>query len=222
MNEERYDVRQEIRSDIWLIIIIAAMLISAFAIYGSLPEKIPMHWNINGEIDQYGTRNSIFLLPLMNVGIYFAMLFSPLIDPKRNNYGKFKGAYRLIRAIIVLILTIFYVIVAMASMGYEVKVDFIIPFSISVMFIIIGNYLGKIRHNYFVGIKTPWTLADERVWVKTHRLGGPMFVVAGLVSMVGSFMGGKWAFTLLLISVMTATIIPIVYSYILYNRLTKQ
>ncbi|AEE97796.1 SdpI family protein [Mahella australiensis] len=221
MNEGHYDLKQALKSDIWLIVIIAAALLSAIAVYGRLPDKIPMHWNISGEIDSYGGKGSIFLLPLMNAGIYTLMLVTPLIDPRRNNYGKFKGAYRVMRAVFVILFTIIYGVVMLASLGYKVKVDFIITFSISLMFIVFGNYMGKIRHNYFVGIKTPWTLADEDVWLKTHRLGGRLFVLAGILSMIGSFIGGTPAFILMMISVAVAALIPTIYSYIIYNRSHK-
>ncbi|MBZ4665437.1 SdpI family protein [Mahella sp.] len=218
MDEGRYDIHQELKSDIWLIIIIAVALLSAIAVYGRLPDKIPMHWNINGEIDSYGGKGTIFLLPLMNAGIYALMLLIPLIDPRRNNYGKFKGAYRIMRAVLVILFTVIYGVVMLASLGYKVKVDFVITFSISLIFIVFGNYMGKIRHNYFVGIRTPWTLADEDVWLKTHRLGGRLFVLAGILSMIGSFIGGISAFVLMMVAVAVAALIPTIYSYIIYSR----
>lgn len=218
MNEERYDVKEELKKDLWLLIVIIAALLSAVVIYNYLPNRIPMHWNDEGQIDGYGGRGSIFLFPLLGLGIYAGMLFSPLIDPRRANYAKFRGPYRVIRAILAIFSIVAYAVVAAASLGYVVKMDFIMPLGISLMFIVMGNYMGKIRHNYFLGIKTPWTLASEDVWIKTHRLGGRLWVIAGIIGAIGAFIGGKWAFAFALIPIIAASIISVVYSYILYAR----
>lgn len=218
INDNHYNIRQELKDDIWLIIIIIATFISAVSFYGKLPNVIPVHWGINGNIDGYGSKNTIFLMPVLNIVIYAILLAIPIIDPKRGNYGKFKNAYRVIRSVIIIFFTVVYAAILTASLGYKVRVDFIITLSISILFIVIGSFMDKIKHNYFVGIRTPWTLANEDVWTKTHRLGGRLFVAAGIISMIGSFIGGFWSFALMMASVLIAALIPAVYSFVIYKN----
>lgn len=221
MDNNQYSVKQELKSDIWLIVIIIATLISAFVIYGRLPDSIPTHWGINGQVDGWGSKGTVFLMPILNIMIYALMLVVPLIDPRHENYSKFKGAYRVIRAVTVIVFTVIYVATMLPAMGYKINVSFVITFILSLMFLILGSYMGKIKHNYFVGIRTPWTLADESVWAKTHQLGGRLFIAAGIISIIGSFIGGTWSFVLMMGSIAAASIIAVVYSYIIYSRSHK-
>lgn len=94
--------------------------------------------------------------------------------------------------------------------------------SVAIMFILFGNVMGKIKHNYFVGIRTPWTLADERVWIKTHRFAAPLWVMAGFIILFVSFKGGITAFAVLIISTLIATFVPLIYSYKIYKELNNK
>lgn len=218
MSEMKYNVASEVKKDWWLIAVICVTWIITFAIYGRLPEKIPIHWNAAGHIDRYGAKATIFLSPSLTTLIYAGMLFSPLIDPRRANYAKFTGPYRVIRSLLVLIFVIIHLMSTGAALNYSIKIDRILPLVLSIMIIVMGNYMGKLRHNYFVGIRTPWTLADEDVWNKTHRFGGLLWVLAGLIGLIGSFIGGMWAFMMFLIPLLAASIAAVVYSYFAYKN----
>ncbi|WP_026486588.1 SdpI family protein [Caldanaerobius polysaccharolyticus] len=218
MSEMKYNVASEVKKDWWLIAVICITWIITFAIYGRLPEKIPIHWNAAGHIDRYGAKATIFLSPSLTTLIYAGMLFLPLIDPRRANYAKFTGPYRVIRSLLVLIFVIIHLMSTGAALNYSIKIDRILPLVLSIMIIVMGNYMGKLRHNYFVGIKTPWTLADEDVWNKTHRFGGLLWVLAGLIGLIGSFIGGMWAFMMFLIPLLAASIAAVVYSYFAYKN----
>ncbi|MFX4260570.1 SdpI family protein [Pelotomaculum propionicicum] len=218
--ETRSGFGKNILSELPLILLILGSLAAGALLYDLLPERVPSHWNIRGEIDAYSSRFwGAFGIPLLNAGIYFMMLVLPLIDPRRENYLKFAGAYRVFRAVFVVFMTGVYLLVLASAFGYSVPVDRAVMAGISVMFIILGNYMGQIRHNYFVGFKTPWTLANEQVWQKTHRLGGRLWVAAGLIGLVAALFGGTWGGILLGISIGVAAIIPMVYSYVEFKKL---
>ncbi|SHE98119.1 Uncharacterized membrane protein [Caldanaerobius fijiensis DSM 17918] len=221
MSETKYDVGSEIKKDWWLIAIIIIMWIITFTIYGKLPEKIPTHWNAVGQIDGYGAKSTVFIFPAIITLIYAGMLFTPLVDPRKANYAKFAGAYRIIRGLLVLVFVALYSASTGAALSYNIKIDRVIPLILSIMIIVMGNYMGKLRHNYFVGIKTPWTLADEDVWNKTHRLGGQLWVLAGITGLIGSFIGGTWAFILFIIPLIATSIAATVYSYFIYKNKFK-
>jgi uncharacterized membrane protein len=218
---ENYDVKQEMKKDWWLIGIILLIWIFTFAVFGHLPDKIPMHWNISGQVDSYGPKQDVFILPSVITVIYFLMVFVPLIDPKKANYSKFAGAYRMIRAVLVIILSILYFAATYSALGYKVNMDRLGSAVIPVMLIAFGSAMGKLRHNYFVGIRTPWTLADEEVWNKTHQLGGKLWLIAGIIGLFASFFSGTWVAVLMFVLLITAVIVPIVYSYIIFKNEEK-
>ncbi|MDK2815120.1 MAG: hypothetical protein PWP18_1033 [Thermoanaerobacter sp.] len=218
---ENYDVKQEMKKDWWLIGIILLIWIFTFVVFGRLPDKIPMHWNISGQVDSYGPKQDVFILPSVITVIYFLMVFVPLIDPKKANYSKFAGAYRMIRAVLVIILSILYFAATYSALGYKVNMDRLGSAVIPVMLIAFGSAMGKLRHNYFVGIRTPWTLADEEVWNKTHQLGGKLWLIAGIIGLFASFFSGTWVAVLMFVLLITAVIVPIVYSYIIFKNEEK-
>lgn len=202
-----------------LLLIILGSLLAGMVIYPQLPEQVASHWNYKGEVDAYSSRFwGAFGIPLMTAGIYALMLVLPIIDPRRQNYEKFTGVYRLFKGLMVLFMTGLYLVVILNAIGYRVPVDRVTMAGISILFMIIGNYMGQVRHNYFVGIKTPWTLASERVWQKTHRLGGRLWVVAGITGLAASWIGGAGGGILLAASLGLAVIVPVVYSYLEYRK----
>lgn len=219
--DENYNVKYEIKKDWWLIGIIILIWIFTFAIFGRLPAKIPIHWNISGQVDSFGSKHDIFILPSIITIIYFVMLCVPIIDPKRANYGKFAGAYRMIRAVVVIILSAVYFASAYSALGYRIDVNrmgnLIIPF----MLIGFGSVMGKLRHNYFVGIRTPWTLADEEVWNNTHQLAGKLWLIAGIIGLFASFFRGTWVTVFMFVLLITAVMVPVVYSYVAFKNKEK-
>lgn len=219
--DENYNVKYEIKKDWWLIGIIILIWIFTFAIFGRLLAKIPMHWNIYGQVDRFGSKHDIFILPVIITVIYLMMLFIPLIDPKRANYGKFAGAYRVVRAVMVIIFMAVYFASAYSALGYRIDVNrmgnLIIPF----MLIGFGSVMGKLYHNYFVGIRTPWTLADGEVWNNTHQLAEKLWLIAGIIGLFASFFGGTWVTVFMFVLLITAVIVPIVYSYITFKNKGK-
>lgn len=203
---------------LWIVMI--GLIVSAFLIYPHLPEQVPSHWNLKGEVDSYMSRpQGAFVMPLTVLVLYLLMVIVPAIDPRRDNYIRFQNAYRLMRWSLVLFLGGLWVLTIMFAMGYDVNISLIVKAGVSLLLAVIGNFMGQFRHNYFVGIKTPWTLANEEVWHQTHRLGGRIWVAGGLVCLAMSPINALWANYLYFASIMVMALVPMAYSFILYRRI---
>lgn len=201
---------------VWLPLLLAAL--GTLVVYPRLPEQMAVHWNLAGEPDGWAPRaNAASLGLLVAAGIYLLMWWLPAIDPRRDNYARFEGAYRVTRALLVLFLTGLHVMTLLNALGVPVAVDRLVPLGLGALLVGMGNVLGQVRHNYFFGVRTPWTLADEEVWRKTHRLAGRMMVLGGLITVAFSLVGGTWAMTGVLIAVFLAAAVPTVYSYIVWR-----
>lgn len=193
----------------------------AFILYPHMPEQMPIHWNAYGVVDGYGSRLvGVFLLPLVNLVIYFFLLVIPRLDPKKQNYEKFQGTYRSLRYLLHTFFLFIFGLIMAASLGYAVDMGLWIFVSVCLLLIFIGNMMGRVRHNYFVGIRLPWTLASEEVWKKTHQFGSKVMVAGALFALIGSFltMGGVRV-VLLLIGILVPIVAASVYSYIVFRRL---
>lgn len=215
-------ITKTLKKDWIVILLILASFILSLYFYPSLPDKVPNHWNINGEVDGYTNRFwGAFGIPFLNAGLYILFIVLPHIDPKRKNYDRFPSTYRYIRYLMHIFFIGLQVFTFMAALGSPVKINAIVPIGIGLLFIFFGNVLGRVKHNYFVGIRTPWTLASEEVWRKTHRLAGPMWVAGGILgiiaSLINSSIGGKLFFGIL----MVISLVPTVYSYFVYRNLNQ-
>jgi len=194
---------------LWLTVAVAGVIA-----YPHLPMLVPSHWNVQGQIDAYSSRTwAVAFFPLFTAGIYLLMLFLPLVDPRRANYATFSGSYRVIRLALVALMSGMQGLVLLTALGHPVRIALVVPAAVSLLFIVMGNVIGQIRHNYFVGIRTPWTLASEAVWRRTHRVGGYAFVTAGFLGLVGLLFPPVARMTVFLGGVCGATLFAVAYSY---------
>ncbi len=183
-------------------------------LYPSLPEKMPTHWNAQGEVDGWsGKTFAAFFFPCLIAAVYFLMLFIPLIDPLKKNYEKFKLPYFYFRLLFVFFLSSVYLYTLAAGKGWEMNINYLIIPANALLFILVGFFLPQIKKNYFVGVKTPWTLHSEEVWNKTHQFSGKLFITAGLVSLLGLF--NFWFF---IIPILAAALGSIIYSYFIFRK----
>lgn len=203
---------------VWLVL--AGLLAAAVILYPLLPERVPVHWNWRGEVDRYGSRfEGAFTAPLLALGIYALMLVAPLIDPRRENYARFAGAYRLLRWVFVLFMAGIYVVWMAAALGYRVDIGLAVKTALGLLFIAIGNVLGQVRFNYFVGVRTPWTLTDEAVWQRTHRLAAKVWVLGGFVCLAMAPFRALWAVVGFFTAITLMVLVPVIFSYLCYRRL---
>lgn len=205
-----------------LIIILITLLPSLFLLvfWNKIPMQIPSHWNVEGKVDDYSSR---YFTPLLGAIIYLLLLFVPMIDPKKRNYEFFSKAYFGIRLSLALLFCIIGIGSYYFAMGHAIKMDRIIITGVLVLFTIMGNFMGNIRPNWFFGIRTPWTLENETVWTKTHRLGGKLWFWGGLALLFVSFVIPEPYFAAVFMSgVFILALIPVTYSWWLYRQIKQE
>jgi len=204
----------------YIIALILCLNVFSAVIYPSLPEMVPSHWNISGEVDGYIPKIAhVIGLPTLTLVVYLLMALAPFADPKPESYRKFSGVFEGFRIIMVFVLASLYVATSIVALGYNLPVGKIAMVIIGVMLVYTGNYFGKIRHNFTFGIKTPWTLANEEVWNKTHRVSGPLWVTAGIIWMISVVLPERAAFIIDLSVLLAVSLYGVVYSYILFKKL---
>jgi uncharacterized membrane protein len=198
-------------------LVVLSFVLSA-ALYSRLPESIPTHWNAGGEADGFTPKPwGPFVLPLVMAGVSLLLVVLPRISPRGYRMERFRAVFEIIQAAILAFLFLLNVLVLLAGIGAPVPMDRAIHAGTGLLFVILGNFMGKLTKNFFVGIRTPWTLASDEVWLRTHRLGGKLFVLAGIGLFVSGLLGG--GAIPLLAAVAVAAGIPVVYSYVIYRRI---
>lgn len=201
-----------------LLLIIPFILIAVY--WQDLPDKIPLHWNAAGEVDKYSeSRWGIFVLPGLSLLIFLFLFIVPKIDPK-GNFGQFLKTYWTILNILMFFFLIIFMLVLYVSLGYEFDQAFFIHSALYVLFMLLGNFFGKIRPNYFIGIRTPWTLENEEVWRKTHKMAGVLWVVFSLLMLLLNFIWPEIGEKLFIPYVLVITLVPAVYSFFVFKNLS--
>jgi len=157
-------------------------------------------------------------MPIFLVGAWALMRVLPAIDPRGSNYVKFGGAFEGIIITTMLFMLGLHAVILRAALGYPVAIERVVPLGMGVLFIVIGNLLPRARPNWFVGIRTPWTLSSDRVWENTHRFGGRVFVASGLLILVGAFVVPQWEHIVLFTVVLVCVASVLVYSYLDWKR----
>lgn len=199
----------------WTSVVILLPCVVGLLMWNQLPEKMPTHWGVDGQIDGWSGKGfAIFGIPLLLLVFQWISIFATRLD-KQNQSGSNAKVLGIVMCIfpVMSILTSFGMY--RAAMGLEFGVDVFIPGLIGLMFLVIGNYLPKCRQNSTLGIKLPWTFASEENWNKTHRLGGKVWTVCGLGMIVNVFVGQVW---LMLACIFSAILVPTVYSWLLYRK----
>ena len=204
-----------------LIIILIAAAMSVY-FYLHSPETIVTHWNFQGEPDGYAGKGfGSFFFPALIAAIYGLMILLPQFDPKREAYKEFEKPYNIFRLAMVLILSAIYLATGFYNIGYDINIGVVVAGLIGLLMIVIGNYLGKMKQNWFVGIKTPWTLSSENIWAKTHRLGGFLFIIFGLIIIASPFLPQTIAVSIFACWAAILIVGTFTYSYWLYRKEKK-
>ncbi len=210
--------------EIVILVTLILSLIHTIVLYPTLPNVIPTHWGLSGEIDGWGHKSMVFVFQLISWGIYISMYIIPKIDPKKENYKRFASSYVTIKLIIILLFVCLIEVSMMAAVNPEsINMNKIVTIGISVIFIVIGNYFPKCKQNYTFGIKTPWTLNNEQVWNDTHRFSGLLWLISGIIMLfVSLFIPEKYAVIAVLIITIIVAFAGIVYSYFSYKKYTNK
>ena len=205
-----------------LLMIVGATL-TGLLLWSRLPDLMASHWNINDQVDGYMPKSlGVFLLPLITLGMLLLFLLIPAIDPLKANIAQFRATYNLFIMLMVAFLVYLYGLSLAWNLGYtNFKMSGALLPGLGLLFIFIGFLMRQAKRNYFIGIRTPWTLASDTVWEETHRVGSILFIISGVVAFVGGFFGGFAALCFMLVPTMGSTIFLLIYSYVLYQRETK-
>lgn len=191
---------------------------SAWA-YPRLPPRVATHWGLTGEPDGYSSKLvAAVLLPLIILALRGLLNLLPRIDPKGENYRKFESTYWLIFNGVILFMGVLHLAMLAFGLGAPVRMDRVVAAGMGVLFIVIGNYLARVEPNWFVGIRTPWTLSSEPVWRRTHRVGGWIFVVGGVLIVLTLFVPAGTVMPILLGTIGVVAVVPVVLSYLWWRR----
>jgi uncharacterized membrane protein len=199
-------------------LIILSLLSWAIA-YPYLPAEVPTHWGINGEPNQYTSKLlAVFMLPGLLILLYGLMVGLPKIDPKKANYEKFQRGYAIIVNATLVFIFILNLITLFIGLGFNLSIPKIIPVLVGGLFLVMGNYMQQVKLNFFVGIRTPWTLSSDEIWRATHRVASKTMVVGGLIIMVSTFLPVNTAWVVVLGTALVSVFLPLGYSYWLYKK----
>lgn len=202
-------------------IVILLPILIGLILWNKLPDQVPTHWNSAGEVDGWSSKVfAVFGLPIVLFAVHWMCILVTSVDPKKQNIeGK-------VLWIVFWICPIISLLVGMlsygAALGVEFKVDKIMLAIMGIMFIVIGNYLPKCKQSYTVGIKLPWTLNDEENWNRTHRMGGKIWVISGIILLLSMLLPTSAMAIVVLAVVGVSVLVPTVYSYLLFREKEKR
>ena len=204
---------------------IIGILILTFAVtllaYPYMPDPVPSHWNAAGTVDgELPKFWGLVIVPTLMIGFTALLAVLPRIDPLRKNYEKFRNYYEGFILVFAAFLSFIQLQIILWGMGTQVSPNLTMPVMIGILFICIGFLTEHTEPNWFVGIRTPWTLSSETVWKKTHDRGGTLFKLAGMVSMIGAIAGvDAWLF--IIVPALAVAAYTVVYSYVEFERERK-
>ena len=205
-----------------LLLIVVATL-AGLLLWNRFPEQMASHWNINDQVDGYISRFwGVFMLPVISLGMFLLFLAVPNIDPLKANIAKFREVFNLFIPLVIGFMLYIHTLTLLWNLGFTSfgMSRAMLP-ALGLLFIFIGSMLRKAKRNFFIGIRTPWTLSSDKVWDETHRLGAVLFMVSGTLAFIGSFFGSTTAFWFFFVPLIGSTIFLVIYSYILYRQEMK-
>jgi len=200
-----------------LILTIAGLVFSLWA-YPQLPEMVPSHWNIAGEVDGWMPRTTnALLLPGIILGLGLLLLFLPNIDPLRANVERFRNTYNWFIVGFSVYMLFLHVITTLAGLGIQFNMIHAVIPAMAILVFGVGLLMEKVRPNWFIGVRTPWTLSSPTVWQKTHRLGALLFKISSVLMLLPLLFPPEWGIFLMMVLVIGITLVTIVYSYFVYR-----
>ena len=203
-------------------IIISAIILLLFFIgiyfYPQMPEKMASHWNARGQVDGYMSKLwGLFFIPLVLIALAFLFTVIPKVDPLKANIEKFRKYYDGFIILFFIFMLLVQLQVILWNLGIKISPNTFVPVISGILFFYVGVLCENAKRNWFIGIRTPWTLSSERVWEKTHKISGKLFKIAGVIAFAGVFFQ-NYASLLILIPVILVATYAIIYSYVEYQK----
>src|SRR5512145_2896920 len=204
----------------WFGLVIAALAVAiSIWAYPSLPPRVATHWDLRGTPDGFSSRAwAVAIIPIVIIAMTVLFNVLPKLDPRRENYAKFLSSYWLIANAVIVFVLVAHGMIITTGLGYSVKIDRLMPLGVGFLFTFLGNYLTRVEPNWFIGIRTPWTLSSDTVWRKTHRTGGWLMVLGGLALASGAFLPAAMLLPLFIVTIVVVGVIPVVQSYVLWKK----
>jgi uncharacterized membrane protein len=209
------------KANILVLAVILVSFIIGIVLYPSMPEKMASHWNEKNEVNGYMPKFwGLFLMPIISVILFGLFLLIPKIDPMKKNIEKFRKYFDNFMILIFLFMFYIYTLTLLWNSGYRFSMISLMSPAFAVLFYYAGVLIQNAKQNWFIGIRTPWTLSNEKVWDKTHKIGGKMFKISGILSLGGIF-SGNYAIFFVLVPIIFTAIFTLVYSYVVYVKIKK-
>jgi len=207
------------KSEIFPILLILISLPLSFYFYWHWPSIVISHWNFSGQPDGYAPKTFMaFFFPILLLVMYLLFLIFPYLDPQKKRYQEFAPTYHLFKSLIMLVLFIVYILAGLYNLGYQINIAYTISLVIGLMMIVMGKYLDRIKFNWFMGIRTPWTLSSENVWNRTHRLGGRLLMIFGLVLIIMPYLPPSLALAAFIAGLLLLLAGTTIYSYLIFRQ----
>jgi uncharacterized membrane protein len=198
--------------------LIGCMFLIGLFFYQQLPQIIPTHWNSAGAVNGYSSKFiGLFLLPIITLAVYLFFLLIPRIEVYKDNLSKFSNHFFGFKVVFVLFFFSLYIVTVFQASGFLFNMNFFMFPALAVLFFYIGHILPFVKRNFFIGIRTPWTLSSDYVWEKTHTVGGIVFKALGVIFLCGIFFGA-FAIYFILVPVIIGVVFLVIYSYIIFQK----
>lgn len=205
-----------------ILLVLCLLSLGIYAIvYSFIPPFIPIHWNDASVIDRWSYKSFGIIFAVLPLLALIGLSLLPAIDPKRENYAKHQKAYEAFCVSIVVVLILLHWFMVLAAVGIYLPVTSLIMALVGLLMLVLGNYMPQLRPNYFLGIRTPWTLVDPDVWRKTNRLGGIAFCISGVLMMIAAFINNTVLLNFTIVFIVVLIVSVSLYSYILYRKNTR-
>lgn len=203
-------------------IIIFGVVLASFAVgvyfYPQMPERVASHWNAQGQVDGYMSKFwGVFSMPFISLGLSILLVLIPRIDPLKANIKAFQKVYYGFSVSILLFLLYIYLLTIFWNLGAKFNMSQLLAPAFGILMYFSGVLIEKAKRNWFIGIRTPWTLSSDKVWDKTHRIGGKLFKAAGIIALLGVFFP-DYVFLLIMVPVLGAALFSVVYSFVEYQK----
>jgi uncharacterized membrane protein len=206
------------KEKIIILSLILILFIGTAYFYFVLPSRIATHWGISGKADEFSSKfYGLIITPIITLFLILLFFAIPSIDPLKENIKKFQKYYLWFIIVFTLFMMFIQTHIIIWNLGYEWSVNILFPVAIGILFIFISVLLKNSERNWFIGIRTPWTLSSDKVWKKTHERGSKLFFVDGVLSIIGSFFGiYSWLF--IFVPIIISTVYLVIYSYVIYKK----
>jgi uncharacterized membrane protein len=182
------------------------------------PEQMASHWNLENQVDGYMPRFwGVFLMPIMSVALFLLFLVLPQIDPLKENIAAFRGTFNVFIVLLMAFLAYLYLLTLVYNLGNKISISTAMLPALGAFFFYAGVLIGKARRNWFIGIRNPWTMSNDKVWNETHHLGAILFKLSGVLTIIGAFFE-NYSFWFVMIPLLGSSLFLTVYSYLLFRR----